>query len=430
MTYRYDTTLYSTALVAVGYMLFGPIGVIFALGAVVLELSKHSSNSKTDDERATTNAYANAKLETICRQRIQAEANAAEAKAIEARRRQRLQAHATNAEYEAQEALRRQRVQAQANAAEANVRRVETQRRQRVEAQDALRRQRIDAQANATKARVKAQDALRRQRVDAQEALRRERVQAQDALRRQRVEAQEALRRKRLQDAANVEETRRRQRVQAQADAAEREAVRRQQIQAQADAAEREALRRQRIQDAANAEETRRRQQIQTQADAAEREALRRQRIQDEANAAAAAAAAVVDNNPLDKFDHWLINIGKDKRGKNTKVPTLWINTIVFCVAHLAEELTSFRPGDYGIHEFPTQSGVTSASIVEYVRDAKKGWLDDEYDPKISKSGPTACPGIGNATAKALAKVGIRTTRQLLEKFNTFSYCSIKSKYR
>ena len=373
MTYRYDTTLYSTALVAVGYMLFGPIGVIFALGAVALELSKDSSNSKTD-ERATTNAYANAKLETIRRQRIQAEANAAEAKATEVRKRQRLQAHATNAEYEAQEALRRQRVQAQANAAEANAR-LETQRRQRVE-------------------------------------------------------AQEALRRKRLQDAANAEETRRRQRVQAQADAAEREAIRRQQIQAQADAAEREALRRQRIQDAANAEETRRRQQIQTQADAAEREALRRQRIQDEANAAAAAAAAVVDNNPLDKFDHWLINIGKDKRGKNTKVPTLWINTIVFCVAHLAEELTSFRPGDYGIHEFPTQSGVTSASIVEYVRDAKKGWLDDEYDPKISKSGPTACPGIGNATAKALAKVGIRTTRQLLEKFNTFSYCSIKSKYR
>merc|ERR1719272_450963 len=401
MTYRYDTTLYSTALVAVGYMLFGPIGVIFALGAVALELSKDSSNSKTD-ERATTNAYANAKLETIRRQRIQAEANAAEAKATEVRRRQRLQAHATNAEYEAQEALRRQRVQAQANAAEANVRRVETQRRQRVEAQDALRRQRIDAQANAT-----------RQRVDAQEALRRERVQAQEALRRQRVEAQEALRRKRLQDAANAEETRRRQRVQAQADAAERE-----------------ALRRQRIQDAANAEETRRRQQIQAQADAAEHEALRRQRIQDEANAAAAAAAAVADNNPLDKFDHWLINIGKEKRGKNTKVPTLWINTIVFCVAHLAEELTSFRPGDYGIHEFPTQSGVTSASIVEYVRDAKKGWLDDEYDPKISKSGPTACPGIGDATAKALAKVGIRTTRQLLEKFNTFSYCSIKSKYR
>ena len=368
MTYRYDTTLYSTALVAVGYMLFGPIGVIFALGAVALELSKDSSNSKTD-ERATTNAYANAKLETIRRQRIQAEANAAEAKATEVRRRQRLQAHATNAEYEAQEALRRQRVQAQANAAEANARQFETQRRQRVEAQEALRRQ--------------------------------------------RVEAQEALRRKRLQDAANAEETRRRQRVQAQADAAERE-----------------ALRRQRIQDAANAEETRRRQQIQAQADAAEHEALRRQRIQDEANAAAAAAAAVADNNPLDKFDHWLINIGKDKRGKNTKVPTLWINTIVFCVAHLAEELTSFRPGDYGIHEFPTQSGVTSASIVEYVRDAKKGWLDDEYDPKISKSGPTACPGIGNATAKALAKVGIRTTRQLLEKFNTFSYCSIKSKYR
>merc|ERR1712166_1615846 len=310
--------------------------------------------------------YANAKLETIRRQRIQAEANAAETKATEVRRRQRLQAHAINAEYEAQEALRRQRVQAQANA------RLETQRRQRVEAQEALRRQ--------------------------------------------RVEAQEALRRKRLQDAANAEETRRRQRVQAQADAAEREALRRQRIQ---DAA-----------NAANAEETRRRQQIQTQADAAEREALRRQRIQDEANAAAAAAAAVVDNNPLDKFDHWLINIGKDKRGKNTKVPTLWINTIVFCVAHLAEELTHFRPGDYGIYEFPTQSGVTSASIVEYVRDAKKGWLDDEYDPKISKSGPTACPGIGNATAKALAKVGIRTTRQLLEKFNTFSYCSIKSKYR
>merc|ERR1712166_231482 len=116
-------------------MLFGPIGVIFALGAVALELSKDSSNSKTD-ERATTNAYANAKLE---------------------------------------------------------------------------------------------------------------------AQRRQRVEAQEALRRKRLQDAANAEETRRRQRVQAQADAAERE-----------------ALRRQRIQDAANAEETRRRQRVQAQADAAE----------------------------------------------------------------------------------------------------------------------------------------------------------------
>merc|ERR1712166_1256958 len=254
------------------------------------------------------------------------------------------------------------------------------------EAQEALRRQRVQAQANAAEANARL------------ETQRRQRVEAQEALRRQRVEAQEALRRKRLQDAANAEETRRRQRVQAQADAAEREAIRRQQIQAQADAAEREALRRQRIQDAANA--------------------------------AAAAAAAVVDNNPLDKFDHWLINIGKDKRGKNTKVPTLWINTIVFGVAHLAEELTSFRPGDYGIHEFPTQSGVTSASIVEYVRDAKKGWLDDEYDPKISKSGPTACPGIGNATAKALAKVGIRTTRQLLEKFNTFSYCSIKSKYR
>ena len=192
-----------------------------------------------------------------------------------------------------------------------------------------------------------------------------------------------------------------------------------------------EALGRQKIQDETNAAEREalRRQQIQAKVDAAEHEA-RRQRILDEANAAAAAAAAVADNNPLDKFDHWLINIGKDKRGKNTKVPTLWINTIVFCVAHLAEELTSFRPGDCGIHEFPTQSGVTSASIVEYVRDAKKGWLDDEYDPKISKSGPTACPGIGNATAKALAKVGIRTTRQLLEKFNTFSYCSIKSKYR
>ena len=417
MTYRYDTTLYSTALVAVGYMLFGPIGVIFALGAVALELSKDSSNSKTD-ERATTNAYANAKLETIRRQRIQAEANAAEAKATEVRKRQRLQAHATNAEYEAQEALRRQRVQAQANAAEANARQFETQRRQRVEAQEALRRQRVEAQ-----------EALRRKRLqdaaNAEETRRRQRVQAQadaaerEAIRRQQIQAQadaaerEALRRQRIQDAANAEETRRRQRVQAQADAAERE-----------------ALRRQRIQDAANAEETRRRQQIQAQADAAEHEALRRQRIQDEANAAAAAAAAVADNNPLDKFDHWLINIGKDKRGKNTKVPTLWINTIVFCVAHLAEELTSFRPGDYGIHEFPTQSGVTSASIVEYVRDAKKGWLDDEYDPKISKSGPTACPGIGNATAKALAKVGIRTTRQLLEKFNTFSYCSIKSKYR
>ena len=44
--------------------------------------------------------------------------------------------------------------------------------------------------------------------------------------------------------------------------------------------------------------------------------------------------------NPLDDFDEWLHDI---------EAPPSWINTVVFCVAHLAEELTGFRPGDYGI---------------------------------------------------------------------------------
>ena len=104
----------------------------------------------------------------------------------------------------------------------------------------------------------------------------------------------------------------------------------------------------------------------------------------------------------------------------------------MFCVAHLAEELTGFRPGDYGIDEFTTQSGVNSQTIVDYVRDAKYNseWLDNRFDPDVAKSGPTACPGIGKATGKILAKKHIRTTRQLLEKFNSFSGLRMKSQYR
>jgi hypothetical protein len=113
----------------------------------------------------------------------------------------------------------------------------------------------------------------------------------------------EAIRRQRIQAQADVaeRETLRRRRIQAQADASEREAVRRQRIQAQANAganaAEHEVLRRQRIQDEANAQEARRRkryavereavrrQRIQAQANAAEREAVRRQRVQAQADA-------------------------------------------------------------------------------------------------------------------------------------------------
>ena len=127
--------------------------------------------------------------------------------------------------------------------------------------------------------------------------------------------------------------------------------------------------------------------------------------------------------NPLDDFDEWLHDI---------EAPPSWINTVVFCVAHLAEELTGFRPGDYGIDEFTTQSGVNSQTIVDYVRDAKYNseWLDNRFDPDVAKSGPTACPGIGKATGKILAKKHIRTTRQLLEKFNSFSGLRMKSQYR
>jgi len=178
--------------------------------------------------------------------------------------------------------------------------------------------------------------------------------------------------------------------------------------------------------------EDRRRQKIQDDAD----EDLRRQRVQDDADIALAKAAVLrrtearrrksIDptvGNPLDDFDEWLLDIG---------APPAWSNTVVFCVAHLAEELTGFRPGDYGIDEFVTQSGVNSITISDYVRNAKhnREWLDNRFDPDVAKSGPTACPGIGKATGKILAKKHIRTTRQLLEKFNSFSGLRMKSQYR
>jgi len=127
--------------------------------------------------------------------------------------------------------------------------------------------------------------------------------------------------------------------------------------------------------------------------------------------------------NPLDAFDEWLL----DTVGTGS-----WTSTVVFCVAHLAEELTGFRPGDYGISEFTTMSGVNSESISDYVRNAKHNsdWLDNRFDPNVAKSGPTACPGIGTETGKKLAKEYIHTTRQLLVKFNSFSGLSTKSQYR
>ena len=73
--------------------------------------------------------------------------------------------------------------------------------------------------------------------------------------------------------------------------------------------------------------------------------------------------------------------------------PGNWVNTDVFCVAHLAEELTGFRPQDHGINQFPSQSGLTSTSIVDYIRDAKHGWLGgtpDASNPKrhfLAKNG-------------------------------------------
>ena len=175
--------------------------------------------------------------------------------------------------------------------------------------------------------------------------------------------------------------------------------------------------------------EDRRRKKIQDDAD----EDLRRQRVQDDADLKAALLRRTearrrksIDpaaGNPLDDFDEWLHDI---------EAPPSWINTVVFCVAHLAEELTGFRPGDYGIDEFVTQSGVNSITISDYVRNAKHNsdWLDNRFDPKIAKSGPTACPGIGTETGKKLAKEYIHTTRQLLVKFNSFSGLSTKSQYR
>ena len=128
----------------------------------------------------------------------------------------------------------------------------------------------------------------------------------------------------------------------------------------------------------------------------------------------------VTSENPLDDFDAWLEQVG---------APKMWINTTVMCVALLAEELTGFRPQDHGIEKFQISS-VNSGSIVDYVRDAKHGWLDDRFTGvKNSHTGVTACPGIGDSSAKALAKVGIYTTRDLIKKFNSFSGLSIKSKY-
>ena len=130
----------------------------------------------------------------------------------------------------------------------------------------------------------------------------------------------------------------------------------------------------------------------------------------------------IPSENPLVDFKAWLQQVDG--------IPSTWVNTIVFCVAHLAEVLTGFRPQDHGINQFPSQSGVTSGSIVDYIRDAKHGWLDDRFTGvKNSHTGVTACPGIGDSSAKALAKVGIYTTRDLIKKFNSFSGLSIKSKY-
>ena len=126
--------------------------------------------------------------------------------------------------------------------------------------------------------------------------------------------------------------------------------------------------------------------------------------------------------NPLDDFKAWLQQVDG--------IPGNWVNTDVFCVAHLAEELTGFRPQDHGINQFPSQSGLTSTSIVDYIRDAKHGWLDGYCNQHCRHNTCiSACPGIGPAIAKALAKVGIYTTRDLIKKFNSFSGLSIKSKY-
>ena len=130
----------------------------------------------------------------------------------------------------------------------------------------------------------------------------------------------------------------------------------------------------------------------------------------------------VTSENPLDDFDAWLEQVG---------APKMWINTTVMCVALLAEELTGFRPQDYGIDQFPSAPGRNwSTAVYDYYRDSKQGWLDDRYTGvKGSKTGVSACPGVGDSTAKALANVGIYTTRDLINKFNSFSGLSIKPKY-
>ena len=184
MTYINDTTLYCCALVAVGYMLFGPIGVVFALGAVVLEFSKRE-DAKLYTKRFLAEAEA-AERRAIRRQRDQAQADSVEREAV---RRRRVQAKADAVE---REAFRRQRIQAQANAAE----------------REARRRQRIQDEANAQEARISLYII--------------------------------SLTNMGYYSAAECEALRR-QRIQAQANAAEREAVRRQRVQAQADATEREA---------------------------------------------------------------------------------------------------------------------------------------------------------------------------------------------
>ena len=124
----------------------------------------------------------------------------------------------------------------------------------------------------------------------------------------------------------------------------------------------------------------------------------------------------------LDDFKEWLQQVDG--------FPSAWVNTVVFCVAHLAEQLTGFRPQDHGINQFPSQSGVTTGSIVDYIRDAKHGWLDGYCNQHcLHNTCICACPGIGDASAKALAKVGIYTTRDLIKKFNSFSGLSIKPEY-
>jgi hypothetical protein len=145
MTYRYDTisvyeeTFYWCALAAVGQFLFGPISVIFALGALYCCTQYQLKKLKEDHE--FKQKPIRQMLEAIRRQRIQAQADAAERETL---RRRRVQAQADASE---REAVRRQRIQAQANAAEHEV----------------LRRQRIQDEANAQEARRRKRYAVERE---------------------------------------------------------------------------------------------------------------------------------------------------------------------------------------------------------------------------------------------------------------------------